>query len=107
MIISHPGLEELLSSLGFALAAALGGGEDSLYFQGPAVRVLKRGFNARLQGIGRFFSAFARSGMDKTGHIPPQEKLRQLQDLGAKSTSAARRCSTSEWRRSSSRSMAR
>ncbi len=84
MVISHPGLEELLSPLGFALAAALAGSEVSIFFQGPATRVLKKGFQARLQGIGRFFSGFARSGMAKTGHIPPQEKLQQLRELGAR-----------------------
>ena len=40
MVISSAGLEELLSPLGFALAAALEGIDVHLYFQGPAVRVL-------------------------------------------------------------------
>ena len=43
MVISNPDLEELLSPLGFALAAALEGIEVRLYVQGPAVRILGRG----------------------------------------------------------------
>jgi predicted peroxiredoxin/TusA-related sulfurtransferase len=82
-VISDAGLEELLSPLGFALAAALEGSDVSLYFQGPAVRVLARGFTEHLHGPGRPFSRFARAGMARAGHIPAQEKLRQLQTLGA------------------------
>jgi TusA-related sulfurtransferase len=52
-VISDPGLEELLSPLGFALAAALGGSEVALYFQGPGVRVLERSFRERLKGLHR------------------------------------------------------
>lgn len=84
MIISSAGLEELLSPLGFALGAALEGIAVSLYFQGPAVRVLSRGFRPRLQGWARPFSRFAAAGMTKAGHIPAQAKLRQLQSLGAR-----------------------
>lgn len=83
VIISDPGLEELMSPLGFALGAALAGSEVALYFQGPAVSVLKRGFRAKLKGMGRFFSSFAEKGMAKAGHVPPQDKLRQLRELGA------------------------
>jgi predicted peroxiredoxin len=84
IVISKPGLEELLSPLGFALAAALAGGQVSIYFQGPAVRVLTRSFSERLPGWKRPFSAFARRGLDRAGHPPPHEKLRQLEDLGAR-----------------------
>ena len=83
-IIEEDGLLELLAPLGFALAAALEGHEVSLYFQGPAVRVLKRGFSPGLHGIARPFSRFPRKGLDQIGHVPPQEKLRQLQRLGAR-----------------------
>ncbi len=83
MIISDHGLEELLSPLGFALGAALEGIAVSLYFQGPAVRVLAEGFRPKLKGWARPFSRFAASGMTKAGHIPAQEKLRQLRSLGA------------------------
>ena len=55
-VISDPGLEELLSPLGFALAAALEGAEVSLYFQGPAVRVLAQGFTEKLHGPARPFT---------------------------------------------------
>ena len=82
-VISNAGLEELLSPLAFALAAALEGSDVSLYFQGPAVRVLASGFAEHLHGPNRPFSRFARAGLTKAGHIPAQEKLRQLQALGA------------------------
>lgn len=83
MVISDDGLEELLSPLGFALGAALEGIDVHLYFQGPAVRVLAKGFRPKLKGWARPFSRFAAAGMTKTGHIPAQEKLRQLRSLGA------------------------
>jgi len=84
IVISNPGLEELLSPLGFALAAALAGSAVAIYFQGPAVRVLTRSFSEKLAGWQRPFSAFARRGLDKAGHPPPHHKLRQLVDLGAR-----------------------
>jgi predicted peroxiredoxin/TusA-related sulfurtransferase len=83
MVISNPGLEELLSPLGFALAAALEGIEVHLYVQGPAVRILERGFTPRLRGWARPFSRFARKGLARVGHIGPQEKLAELRELGA------------------------
>jgi predicted peroxiredoxin/TusA-related sulfurtransferase len=83
IVISTPGLEELLSPLGFALGAALAGSRVAIYFQGPAVRVLTRSFSEKLPGGKRPFSAFARRGLDKAGHPPPHTKLRQLDDLGA------------------------
>jgi predicted peroxiredoxin/TusA-related sulfurtransferase len=83
MIISTDGLEELLSPLGFALAAALEGIDVHLYFQGPAVRVLKSGFRPKLKGWARPFSRFAAAGMSKSGHIAAEQKLQQLHSLGA------------------------
>ena len=83
MVISSDGLDELLSPLGFALGAALEGMEVHLYFQGPAVHVLAKGFRPKLRGWARPFSRFAASGMAKAGHIPAQDKLRQLRSLGA------------------------
>ena len=56
--------------------------EVHIYFQGPAVRVFQKGFKAKLGGFGRPFSGFARKGMAKMGHLPPQEKVRQLKELG-------------------------
>ncbi len=82
-VIQDDGLFELLAPLGFALAAALEGHQVALYFQGPAVKVLRDGYVARMHGLGRPFSRFPRAGLDKIGHIPPHEKLRQLQRLGA------------------------
>lgn len=83
MVISSDGLEELLSPLGFALAAALNGMDVHLYFQGPGVRVLAAGFHPKLSGWGRPFSRFAATGMTKTGHVPAVQKLHQLRSLGA------------------------
>jgi len=83
MVISPDGLEELLSPLGFALAAALEGADVSLFFQGPGVRVLTRNFHPKLRGWGRPFSRFAAAGMAKSGHVSAHEKLRQLHRLGA------------------------
>jgi len=83
-IISDDGLFELLSPLGFALAAALEGHEVALYFQGPAVRILGRGFVAKMHGLGRPFSRFPRAGLAKIGHLPPEQKIAQLQELGAR-----------------------
>jgi len=83
LVISNPGLEALLSPLGFAIGAALGGTEIYIYLQEPAVKVLKKGFKEKLHGINRFFSSFARKGLAEIGHIPPQDKLKQLRDLGA------------------------
>ncbi len=82
-VISDDGLFELLSPLGFALAAALEGDDVSIYFLGPAVRVLAEGYTAKMHGPGRPFSRFARSGLAKVGHIAPQDKITQLQELGA------------------------
>lgn len=82
-VISDDGLFELLSPLGFALGAALQGDHVSLYFLGPAVRVLRRGYVAKMHGPGRPFSRLPRAGLAKVGHIPPQDKITQLQELGA------------------------
>ena len=83
MIISNHGLEHLLSPLGMALGAALSGIDVYLYFQGPATRVLKKNFKAKLSGIQKPFSSIARNQMAKAGHLPPQDKLQQLKELGA------------------------
>ncbi len=83
IVISNNGLTELLSPLGFALAAALEGIDVYLYFQGPGVKILKQGYRAKLKGFGRPFSNAARNGMAKAGHISPQDKLQQLKSLGA------------------------
>ena len=81
-VISTDELTELLSPLGFALAAALEGLEVAVFFQGPAVRVLERGFMPQLKGWRRVFSGPARRGLEKAGHDHPQEKVRQLIELG-------------------------
>jgi predicted peroxiredoxin/TusA-related sulfurtransferase len=83
VVVSTDVLVELLSPLGFALAAGLEGTDVHLFVQGPGVRVLSRGYQPKLRGWARPFSRFARAGLAKTGHIPAQDKLRQLLDLGA------------------------
>lgn len=83
MVVSDAGLEELLSPLGFALAAALEGDEVSIYFQVPAVKVLTKDFKEKLHGLNRPFSRFAQRGMEKSGHVATREKVAQLRALGA------------------------
>jgi predicted peroxiredoxin/TusA-related sulfurtransferase len=83
IIVSEENLEALLSPLGFALSAAISGHRVSIYFQGPAVRALKKGFSEKLQGFSYFFSGFARKELSDLGHISPQQKLGQLRELGA------------------------
>ena len=83
VVVSSDGLEQLLSPLGFALAAALEGMAVHLYIQGPAVRVLTRGFQPKLHGWARPFSRFAAAGLSKAGHLPAQDKLHQLRSLDA------------------------
>jgi predicted peroxiredoxin/TusA-related sulfurtransferase len=82
MIISNPRLEQLLSPLGLALAAALEDIDVHLYVQGPAVKLLRRGYSEKLPGLKRPFSRFARAGLAKAGHLPAQQKLHQLRELG-------------------------
>ena len=83
MVISDAGLLDLLSPLGFALAAVLEGIDVHIYFQGPAVRVLTPKYRPKLPGWSRPFSRFASAGMNKAGHIPARQKLQQLHGLGA------------------------
>jgi len=84
LVVSNPGLGELLTPLGLALAAALAGTAVHIYFHGPAVKILASGFKESLTGLSKPFSAFARKGLAKAGHLPPQEKLSQLRGLGAR-----------------------
>ncbi len=81
-VISSCRLDELISPLGFALAAALEGIHVDCYLQGPAVRILKRGYRPKLSGAARPFSFLAGRSLERAGHIPPQAKLRQLHELG-------------------------
>jgi predicted peroxiredoxin/TusA-related sulfurtransferase len=84
IIVSDKGLEELLSPLGFSVGAAMSGYQVNIYFQGPAVKVLEKGFKEKLKGFNSIFSGFARSGLVKIGHSPAQNKLRILEKYGAK-----------------------
>ncbi len=47
------------------------------------MRVLKRGFSEKLAGRSRPCSVFARRSLTRAGHVPAQEKIRQLQTMGA------------------------
>ena len=82
VVVSEDGLETSLSPLAFSLAAALEGAEVHIYIQGPAVKMFESGFEAKLSGFSRPFSYFARKQLADMGHSPPQEKLRQMYDLG-------------------------
>jgi predicted peroxiredoxin len=84
IVVSDAGLEDLLSPLGFALAAALEGAAVSVYLQGPAVRVLRPGWSATLPWPMRPFTRFARQGLEAAGHVAAIEKLRQLRSLGGR-----------------------
>lgn len=84
LILSDKGLEELLSPLGFAVTSALCGYQVNIYFQGPAVKVLEKGFKEKLKGFNSIFSGFARNGLSNIGHSPAQDKLRILEKNGAK-----------------------
>ena len=84
IVVSHDGLLELLSPLGFALGAAQEGARVSVYLQGPAVHVLRPGFSPTLPWPMRPFSLFARPRIEASGHVAAIEKLRQLQLLGGR-----------------------
>ena len=84
MVVSRDGLLELLSPLGFALAAAQGGAVVSVYLQGPAVHVLRPGFAPTLPWPMRPFTRFARPRIEASGHVAAIDKLRQLQRLGGR-----------------------
>ena len=45
--------------------------------------MLEKGYTAKMHGPGRPFSRFPRSGLAKAGHLPPEDKVAQLQELGA------------------------
>jgi predicted peroxiredoxin/TusA-related sulfurtransferase len=84
MVISDAGLEELLSPLGLAMSAALAGADVHLYFQGPAVHVLEKGFKPKLSGgLRSWFSGFARKALEQMGQSHPHVKLSRLLQLGA------------------------
>jgi predicted peroxiredoxin len=84
IVISENGLEELISPLGLAISCGISGYDVNIYFQGPAVRVLAKGFKEKLPGFSSIFSCFARKGLEKIGHVSAPQKLKILQELGAK-----------------------
>jgi len=53
-------------------------------FQGPAVLVVTKSFVDRMHGPRSLFSRFARAQLSAAGHIPAQQKIAQLQRLGAR-----------------------
>jgi predicted peroxiredoxin len=84
MVISENELDKLISPLGLAICCIISGYEVNIYFQGPAVRLLKKGFKEKLPGFNAIFSVFARNGLEKMGNIPAQQKLQLLQKSGAR-----------------------
>ncbi len=84
VVVSDDGLFELLSPLGFALAAALEGDDVSIYVQGPAVKVLTRGYVAPVHGVARPFGRIPRAGLAHAGHVSPQTKIEQVHRLGGR-----------------------
>jgi TusA-related sulfurtransferase len=48
VVVSKNALDELISPLGFALSAAAAGMEVNIFFQGPAVHILEKGFVVRM-----------------------------------------------------------
>lgn len=84
LIVSKDGSDELLSSLGFALAAALSGMQVSIFFQGSAVKVLERGYKEKQGGINSVFSHNGQNRHEPGEPITSQEKLRELERLGAR-----------------------
>ncbi len=101
-VISDPGLEELLSPLGFALAAALEGVDVSLYFQGPAVRVLTKGFVGRCTDQADRSADSLGTGSALPGTFPRNRSWLSFRTSVLTSTSAARRCSTSRCKQATS-----
>jgi predicted peroxiredoxin len=83
IMVSRPGLTDLFTPLSLALAGRLAGMETHVFFQGPGVRVLKKGYDEKLPGLWAPFSVFARRQAARTGHVRPQEKLAELVELGA------------------------
>ena len=98
-VISDAGLEELLSPLAFALAAALEGSDVSLYFQGPAVRVLAKGFTEHLHGPGGRSAGSPGPGSPGPGTSRRRRSSASYRRLAAACMPARGRCSTSRWPR--------
>jgi predicted peroxiredoxin len=84
IILSRKGLDDLLMPLSLAISSATTGMHVTIFFQGAAVKVLERGFKERLSGLNAIFSGIARRNLKKKGHLPVQEKMRQLLSLGVR-----------------------
>jgi predicted peroxiredoxin/TusA-related sulfurtransferase len=84
IVISEKELDKLISPLGLAICCILTGYEVNIYFQGPAVKTLEKGFKEKLPGFSSIFSGFARKGLDKIGNVPVCQKLDMLHKSGAK-----------------------
>lgn len=84
IVLSEAELGKLITPPSIAMAALLSGSEVNLFFQGPATKVLQKGFRESLGGLESIFSVFARKELRKYGHVSPQEKLRQIKELGGK-----------------------
>lgn len=86
VVISTAGLEHVVYPLDKALAGSVLGMEVNVVFEGAGVRLLKRGYQARLSGIiGRVFTPMVERVMKKQIGWPlPSESIRILEDLGAR-----------------------
>jgi predicted peroxiredoxin len=84
LMVSEEGKEELISPIGLAWAAALSGMDVDIYFQGPAVKVLDRGYEESFNRSDKIFNGAARNGLDEIGHISTREKIEELHRLGAR-----------------------
>lgn len=86
VIVSTVGLEHVVYPLDKALGAAVLGMDVHVVFEGAGVRLLKRGYRARLSGLaGGVFTAMAERVMNRQIGWPlPAESIAILEDLGAR-----------------------
>ncbi len=75
LVMSSPDHDRLEAPLSLAIAAALEDVKVSIFFEGPAVRILTRGFDRRESR-----GWFGRSR--KTAATEAQKRVRRIQDLG-------------------------
>lgn len=86
VILSTANLEHAIYPLDKALAGAVLGMNVNVVFEGAGVRLLRRGYRARLSGVvGSLFTPMVERVMkERIGWPLPQESVRMLEDLGAR-----------------------
>ena len=84
LAISDSGAYALMSPLKFAMQTLQRGDHVSLFFYGPAVRVLAKGFQAALVGAARPFGQAGPPTPDEGGYIRPELLISGLKASGAK-----------------------